>query len=133
MAEQSDSPLVLIAERDHTVRALQQCFLEGAGYTVAFVADGEAAFAQAAQTLPRVVVTEILLPRVDGLTLCRRLRADPATCDIPIVVFSMLAAAERAADAGAAAFLRKPIIAAVFVAAIRDAIRTSSPAASESL
>jgi CheY-like chemotaxis protein len=63
-------------------------------------------------------VTEILLPRLDGLTLCRRIREDPQMRDLPVVVLSILAAATRAAEAGATAFLRKPIVESVFVAAV---------------
>lgn len=135
MSPAPDSPapaLILVAERDGAVRELQRVFLERAGYAVAFVPDGEAAFTEAVRSSPAALVTEILLPRVDGLALCRRLRADPLTRDIPVVVFSMLAAAERAAEAGAAAFLRKPLVETVFIAAIRDAIGTSSLAPSES-
>jgi len=126
MADRPTREVVLVAERDGAVRELQRHFLEEAGYDVAFADDGEAAFMLALELLPAAVVTEVLLPRLDGLSLCRRLREDAATSHIPVIVFSMLAAAGRAADAGASAFLRKPLVASVFVGAIRDAIRTSS-------
>ena len=76
--------------------------------------------------VPALVVTEIMIPKVDGLTLCRRLREDPLTRHVPVVVFSILAAAARADDAGATAFLRKPLVEAVFVTTIRDAIAAQS-------
>ena len=91
-----DPPAILIAERDQTVRELQRFFLEGAGFRVEFADDGQAALDRARLTLPTLVVTEILIPKLDGLTLCRRLREDPATSAIPVVVFSILAAAARA-------------------------------------
>jgi CheY-like chemotaxis protein len=123
--------VILIAERDQNVRALQRYFLEKADLTVEFVDDGEAALERAQSILPTLVVTEILIPKIDGLTLCRRLREDPATSGIPVVVFSILAAAARAAEAGAHAFLRKPLIETVFVATIQDAIAAQSPEAVE--
>jgi CheY-like chemotaxis protein len=127
----SGLPLVLIAERDQNVRALQRIFLERSGFGVEFVDDGLAALERVRQAPPTLVVTEILIPKLDGLTLCRRLRDEPGTSVIPVVVFSILAAADRAAEAGARAFLRKPLVESTFVAAIRSAIATQSPANTE--
>jgi len=122
---------VLIAERDQSVRALQRFFLERAGLGVEFVDDGLAAFERARRKPPAVIVTEILVPKLDGLTLCRRLREEPATADVPVVVFSILAAAARATEAGACAFLRKPLVESTFVAAVLGAIATQPPATTE--
>jgi CheY-like chemotaxis protein len=123
--------LVLIVERDGSVRDLQRFFLERSGFAVEFVEDGLAALARVQRSPPTIVVTEILVPKLDGLTLCRRLRDDPDTAGVPVVVFSILAAAVRAAEAGARAFLRKPIIEASFVAAVTGAIETQPPATTE--
>ncbi len=114
--------MILIGERDQTVRALQRYFLERAGFTVAFADDGLALLESVASTRPEAVVTEILIPKLDGLTLCRRLHEDPSTREIPVILFSILSAAGRAADAGAYAFLRKPLVESVFVGAIQGAI-----------
>ncbi|HKG90598.1 MAG TPA: response regulator [Gemmatimonadaceae bacterium] len=126
-----DPRMVLIAERDQTVRELQRHFLERAGFCVEFADDGQAALDRARLTHPALVVTEILVPKLDGLTLCRRLREDAMTRDIPVVVFSMLAAAARATEAGARAFLRKPIIESTFVATVQHAIAAQSPGTME--
>lgn len=117
-----DSRLILIAERDQTVRGLQGYFLGNAGFTVEFADDGEAALQRARERRPAVVVTEILIPKVDGLALCRRLGEDPATRHIPVIVFSILAAATRAVEAGAKAFLRKPLVESIFVAAVQELV-----------
>jgi CheY-like chemotaxis protein len=123
--------LVLIAERDQTVRTLQRVFLERAGLTVEFVDDGLMALERARLERPAAVVTEILLPKLDGLTLCRRLREERLTRDVPVIVFSILAAAARAAEAGARTFLRKPLVESTFVAAVLGAIATQPPATTE--
>jgi CheY-like chemotaxis protein len=120
MNDRAETKMVLIAERDRNVRSLQEYFLDRAGFAVAFADDGEAALERARCDRPAVVVTEILIPRIDGLALCRRLGEDPLTREIPVVVFSILAAAERAREAGAKAFLRKPLVETVFVAAIES-------------
>jgi CheY-like chemotaxis protein len=119
--ENSALPTILIAERDQNVRDLQRAFLEKAGFHVDFVDNGLAALEHTQSALPNVLVTEILLPRLDGLTLCRRIRADPQLRDLPVIVLSILSAAARAAEAGATAFLRKPIVESVFVAAVMGA------------
>lgn len=117
---------ILIAERDQLVRELQRHFLAEAGFDAVFVDDGQAVLDRVKESVPALVVTEIMIPKVDGLTLCRRLREDPLTRDVPVVVFSILAAAARADDAGATAFLRKPLVESVFVTTIRDAIAAQS-------
>ena len=126
-----DRPVILIAERDQTVRELQRFFLDGAGYAVEFADDGEAALERARSAAPAVVVTEILIPKIDGLALCRRLREDPATAGVPVIVFSILSAAARAAEAGASAFLRKPLVESVFVAAVNDLVAAQPTEAME--
>ena len=114
--------VVLIAERDQNVRELQSYFLGREGFAVEFADDGEAALERARLLRPSLVVTEILIPKLDGLALCRRLRAEPLTRDIPVIVFSILAAAGRAGEAGAAAFLRKPLVESIFVAAVQELV-----------
>jgi CheY-like chemotaxis protein len=123
--------LILIAERDHKVRELQQYFLGKAGYPVEFTDDGAATLEQARLIRPALVITEILIPKIDGLALCRRLREDSATGTIPVIVFSILAAAARAYDAGASAFLRKPLVESVFLATVQDVIAAQPNAISE--
>src|SRR5687768_13827788 len=121
-SEHPGSRVILIAERDHQVRKLQQFFLEQAGFDVEFADDGETALGRARVSPPALVVTEILIPKLDGLSLCRRLREDSLTRDIPVLVFSILAAEVRAREAGAAMFLRKPLVDSIFVAAIQELV-----------
>lgn len=111
--------LVLVADRDPVVRELEAHFLGEAGFAVEFVDDGPGALERALQIQPDIVVTEVLLPKLDGLALCRRLKAEPSLRDVPVVVFSVLAAAERAREAGAAAFLSKPLAERVLLETVR--------------
>jgi len=127
-----DRRVILIAERDQKMRSLQEHFLIGAGFGVVFVDDGEAALERARQESPALVVTEILLPKLDGLALCRRLRDDPVTQHIPVLVFSILAAAQRAGEAGASAFLRKPLVDSQFVASVQQLVAAQTSGALES-
>jgi two-component system response regulator MprA len=100
--------LILVVERNPIVQRLEKYFLEQAGYTVEFVADGISALARARDLHPQILVTEILVPKMDGLSLCHALKSDPSTSDIRVLVFSHLHAEDRAREAGADAFLIKP-------------------------
>jgi CheY-like chemotaxis protein len=94
-------------------------FLKEAGFGVTFADDGLQALELARRTHPTIVITEILVPKLDGLALCRRLKSDPGTSDIAVLVFSLLAAERRAQDAGADAFLLKPLSAQRLKEAVR--------------
>ena len=110
---------ILIAERDRNVRDLEKHFLESAGFAVEFADDGAEALKQARQSRPHLVVTEILLPKLDGLQLCRELKQDPTTQHIPVLVFSVLSAEARAKESGASAFLRKPLVPSALLGTIQ--------------
>lgn len=120
MANTPEARTILIAERDPNVRALQLHFLSAAGFTVEFADDGEAALELARLMVPSLIVSEILLPKLDGLSLCRRLRRDTLTRRVPVIIFSILAAGVRASEAGASAFLRKPLVESIFVGTIES-------------
>jgi len=101
--------LILVVERNPIVRRLERFFLEQAGFGVEFTEDGVSALARAQELKPRIVVTEILVPKLDGLSLCRKLKENSATKNILVMIFSHLQADDRALEAGADAFLLKPL------------------------
>lgn len=120
MAVSRDRALILVIERDPHVRELERYFLEEAGYTLRFVEDGLSALEQARTLQPQILITEILVPRLDGLALCRKLKDDPDTCGIAVLVFSILLAEGRAKEAGADSFLRKPLAEKRLVETVRE-------------
>ena len=86
--------------------------LQAPGYEVQTAADGEAALRQIAGEAPDLVVCDILMPGMDGYELCRRLRADPSTTLLPVILVTSLdPQAERlhGIEAGADDFLSKPV------------------------
>jgi CheY-like chemotaxis protein len=117
-ARQDDRALIVVVEREPHVKALERYFLEQAGFAVEFDDDGLKALEMARSTHPHILITEILVPRMDGLSVCRALKADPETRSIVVLIFSILAAEERALEAGAEAFLRKPLNDALLIAAV---------------
>ena len=101
--------LILVVERNPAVQRLEKFFLEQAGYTVEFATDGVAALERARELKPKILVTEILVPKLDGLSLCRTLKTDPSTRSIRVLIFSHLHAEDRAREVEADAFLVKPL------------------------
>lgn len=114
--------IILVVERDPHVRELEAFFLNEAGYSVEFTEDGPAALERARQLRPELVITEVLVPKLDGLALCRELKNDPQTADIMVLIFSILAASTRAREAGADAFLMKPLAERRLVDTVRELI-----------
>lgn len=123
--------LILVVERDPHVRELEAHFLHEAGYAVEFAVDGRAALERARELLPELIITEILVPKLDGLSLCRQLKSDPKTQDITVVVFSILAARLRAEEAGADAFLMKPLAEHRLVGTVKALMGSSSATTDE--
>jgi CheY-like chemotaxis protein len=105
-------------ERNPVVQRLERFFLEQAGFSVEFLADGLLALARAQELRPAILVTEILVPKLDGLSLCQRIKTDPETKDILVMIFSHLQAEDRAIEAGADAFLAKPVDEALLTATV---------------
>jgi DNA-binding response OmpR family regulator len=123
--------LILVVEQDPQMRRLERYFLEQAGFTVEFAADGNQGLDTARRLLPDIVVAEILVAGLDGLSVCRALKADPATRSIAVLIFSILAAEQRAREAGADAFVRKPLDDARLVGSIEALLRQHKGAASD--
>jgi twitching motility two-component system response regulator PilH len=106
------SHLVLVIDDDEIERALLQRCLESAGYRVFTAADGESGVDLVREHQPDLVVLDIVMPRLNGYQTCRRLRAEPSTASIPVLVLtSKDQDADRlwAGEAGASAFLTKPV------------------------
>jgi two-component system response regulator MprA len=108
-AKRCGRALILVVERDPHIRELESYFLNEAGFAVEFAADGLAALEVARQVRPDIVITEVLVPKLDGLALCRTIKGDSDLCQTVVLVFSILAVQSRANEAGADAFLMKPL------------------------
>ena len=108
-ADRRGALMIMVAERDPITADLERFFLESAGYDVRVVLDGRTAVQEAETVQPDLIVVDVILPGVNGLQVCRGLKSNPATSDIPVVVFSVLDVRERALEAGADAFLLKPL------------------------
>lgn len=117
-------PRVLIVEGDAHARELARSFLAGAGHEVTLAGDGAEALVQVSTAPPDVVLTEIMVRKIDGLALCKRIKAEPTTAHIKVVVFSILAALVRSREAGADEFIKKPLTERKLVDAVTSVLGT---------
>jgi putative two-component system response regulator len=118
--------LVLIAEDDIANQALLARLLERAGYRSVAVGDGRSALRAAMEERPDIVLLDIGLPGMDGLDVCRRLRADPRTVALPIILVTGQTSSRDVVaglDAGADDFVRKPYDQAELMARVRSVLR----------
>ena len=86
--------------------------LGAAGYQLMVAEDGEEALAQTAQTLPDLILLDVMMPGIDGFETCRRLKARPATRDVPVLFMTALnetADKVKAFGAGGVDYITKPI------------------------
>ncbi len=122
---------VLIVEDEEDIRELVSYHLLKEGYQVASVASGEEALAVAEKQTPDLILLDVMLPGVDGLTVCQRLRASPKTADVAI---TMLTAKSEEADIirglnlGATDYITKQFSPKVLLARVRAVLRRA-PAA----
>lgn len=110
-ASAREQPLVLAADDDEDILDLVAFRLERSGYTVIVARDGEEALELAAKELPDLAVLDVMMPKVDGFEVTRRLRADEATSRMPIILLtarSQDADVQQGFEAGADDYLRKP-------------------------
>ncbi len=120
---------VLVVDDEQDLLELVSYNLNKEGYRVTGVMSGEEALAAAKRDLPDLIVLDLLLPTVDGLEVCRRLKADPRTQHIPVL---MLTAKSEEADVvtglelGAEDYVTKPFSPRVLVARVKAVLRRRS-------
>ncbi len=122
---------ILLVEDEHDIQELLKFHLERENFDVEVVGTGEDALASLKSSNPSLILLDLMLPGIDGLEVCRRLKAQPETLDIPIM---MLTAKDSEADIvtglemGAADYITKPFSPRVLVARIHSVLRRPAPA-----
>ena len=104
-------PRILVIDDDPSISELVSVNLEMAGYDVSQASDGVKGQALAVQLLPDLIMLDLMLPKVDGLTVCQRLRRDSRTAEIPVLMLTALGQTQDKVDgfnAGADDYLTKP-------------------------
>jgi two-component system phosphate regulon response regulator PhoB len=122
-------PVILVVDDEEDIRELIAINLGKEGLSVTTAETGEEALKAAAADLPALIVLDLMLPGIDGLEVCKRLKADPKTRSIPIV---MLTAKGEEADivtgleVGADDYVTKPFSGKILMARIRRILRRES-------
>jgi CheY-like chemotaxis protein len=113
-----DGKRILLVEDNPVNRRLAQFLLKSKGYEVWEATTVPEAFAVLKERRPDLILMDIQLPEVDGLTATRQLKADPATQDIPVVAvtsYAMKGDETRALEAGCSGYVTKPIDKTLFL------------------
>ena len=105
-------PSILIVDDEPMTRNLLRLMLERAGFEISEAEDGLKALLMMAEQSPDVLLLDVMMPNMDGLTVCEKLRARPETAVLPIILLSARTSSEAVKagmDAGATKYLSKPI------------------------
>src|SRR5438093_5293135 len=116
---------ILVVEDEPYLRGLLRLALERAGFRVRDVADGEAALEAVARQRPDLILLDIDLPGIDGFAVCQRLKADPSTKGIRILMLTAMsedADRQRGLQVGADGYVAKPFAPFALLARIRAAL-----------
>ena len=117
---------VLIVEDDHKTSDIVRLYLERDGYAVTTAYDGKAGLEAARAEPPDLVILDLLLPRMSGLDVCRRLRQE---CDAPIIMLTALSTVQDKLDGlelGADDYLTKPFSPRELCARVKAVLRRTS-------
>jgi putative two-component system response regulator len=120
------TPRILLVDDEHANRELLARLLRLNGYAIGHVADGESALAAIAEEPPDVVLLDVSLPGIDGFTVCRTIKSNPATRLIPVVLLTEVGDRQRRIQgirAGADDFLGKPFDTEELRARVRSLVR----------
>jgi CheY-like chemotaxis protein len=101
---------ILLVEDDRFLRKAAEATLRQRGYAVVTAADGEEALQRAAAEAPDLVLLDLIMPKLQGFEVLRRLKADPGTAGIPVIVLSNLGQerdVQQAMEGGAVAYFIK--------------------------
>jgi two-component system alkaline phosphatase synthesis response regulator PhoP len=106
------APRILIADDDPLGAELLEAYLSESDAEVRTASDGEQTLQLVASWRPDLILLDVMMPRISGFEVCKRLRADPATRDIAIIMITALdqpSDMDRAVEAGTDDFVSKPI------------------------
>jgi two-component system phosphate regulon response regulator PhoB len=126
----NNAPRILVVEDEPAIAALLTYNLEAEGYVVHCVEGGDDAETALAETPPDLLLLDWMLPGVSGLELCRRLRARPATKDMPVIMLTARgeeAERVRGLSVGADDYIVKPFSVPELLARVRALLRRAAP------
>src|ERR1700685_391267 len=118
-------PRILVVDDNETNRDILVTRLSQDNYELLQASDGEEALAAARECLPDVILLDVMMPKVDGIEVCRRLQSDPHFLCTPIVLVTARADSKdvvEGLEAGADEYLTKPIDQMALVARVKSVL-----------
>ncbi|WP_420643098.1 response regulator [Candidatus Leptofilum sp.] len=125
------NPLVLIVDDEPLTRNLLRLMLERAGFDILEAGDGFEALDIVAEKQPDLLLLDVMMPNMDGITVCEMLRAQADTAVLPIILLSARTGPEavrRGLDAGADKYLGKPVGREELIRQVREILDTTPQA-----
>lgn len=113
---------ILIVEDEDSLLKLESILLTSKGYDVQGVKDGRTALEAIEKNLPDLVLLDIMLPEIDGFEVCRRIKSDPKTKKIPVIMLTAKKSREdmaRGEQVGADWYITKPFKSAMVIETIQ--------------
>jgi DNA-binding response OmpR family regulator len=117
---------ILVVEDEESLLKLESILLTSKGYEVRGVSNGQAALDAIAEESPDLVLLDIMLPEMDGFEVCRRIKSDPGTKEIPIIMLTAKKSREdmaRGEKVGADWYITKPFKSAMVIETIQRFLR----------
>ena len=114
---------VAVVDDDPSIAKVMKIILTSHGFDVVVAPGGEAGLALARSEMPDILLLDVMMPDIDGFEVCRRLKADEATRDIPVIFVSALGNAadvQKGISLGARAYITKPFTPDVLLARIDE-------------
>ncbi len=102
---------ILVVDDEEEILSLVKKILMGEAYRILTAKNAEEVFATLSHERPDLILLDVMMPAMDGFEVCKKLKSDPATTHIPVVMLTVLATnsdIRKALDLGAAAYLIKP-------------------------
>jgi CheY-like chemotaxis protein len=129
--EARDKPLILVVDDNETIRNLVSMILDGQNMEVALASDGDEALAYIETRRPDVMLLDLSMPRVDGLTVLRSVRSHPTLHDLCVVMLTAVAHTPRFQDVYTYkpdGYLEKPFRVHELVNQVKQALKRDSRA-----
>jgi CheY-like chemotaxis protein len=117
---------ILIVDDTETMRLYEKMLLTGQGYELELAGDGVEALEKMKESLPDLVLLDIMMPKMDGIECCRRIKEDDAMKDVKVVMVTTKSEYERVKEAFAAGcddYITKPIDKLELLSKIKELLR----------
>lgn len=120
---------ILVVDDDPNVRVVMRAILEHESYDIVEAGDGESALAAVEAGPPDLVILDLMMPGIGGMEVLRRMKSDPATRDVPVIVLTAMGGVARAEaeHAGAERFFEKPFSPLALLRVVEETLAPGPP------